>query len=328
MSRNLRNRESVILSLHTHNDRGTGTAATELAMLAGADRVEGTLFGNGERTGNLDITTVALNLYTQGIDPGLDLSNIVAVREVAERCTELPVHPRHPYAGDLVFSAFSGSHQDAIRKGFRALETDPPDAWEVPYFIIDPDDVGRMYEPIIRINSQSGKGGVAYILHTEFGCDLPKEMQPEFSAIVQRITEAAGGEISAQTIWEAFSGEYLERSSPYRFTRFHSYTSDEDPNLTRCALTVEVNGEERTFRGEGNGPIDACRHALLDGGGPTFKILNYWEHARSSGSDADAAAYIRIATEEAKTFGVGIDPNTSIAAIRALLSALNRALSK
>jgi 2-isopropylmalate synthase len=326
--RNLKNRESILLSLHTHNDRGTGTAATELAMLAGANRVEGTLFGNGERTGNLDITTVAINLYTQGIDPGLDFSDIARIREVAERLTELPVHPRHPYAGDLVFSAFSGSHQDAIRKGYIALEKEKDRAWEVPYFIIDPADIGRIYEPIIRINSQSGKGGVAYIMRKEFGCELPKEMQPEFSAVVQKITEAAGGEIPNQRIWEAFSREYLERTNPYTYVRFRLTPNDEAPDVTHCSLTLETGGREQTLFGSGNGPIDACKDALQNDGCPPFKIVNYWEHARSAGSDAEAAAYIQIAVNGIKTFGVGIHPNTSVAAVKAILSALNRAFAK
>ncbi|MBW3621824.1 MAG: 2-isopropylmalate synthase [Armatimonadetes bacterium] len=327
--REIGDRESVIISLHTHNDRGTGVAASELGLLAGADRIEGTLFGNGERTGNVDIVTLALNMYTQGIDPKLDLHALMEIREVAERCTELPVHPRHPYAGDLVFSAFSGSHQDAIRKGFRALDTAKGGDWEVPYFIIDPADIGRKYEPIVRINSQSGKGGVAFIMHEEFGCDLPREMQPEFSAVIQKISEESGKEVHAPAIWEAFRREYLDLDRPYHFHHFRSYPVEEREENDEDVvgeLNVDIHGEYRELKGIGNGPIDAAKKALVAAGCPNFQIANYWEHARSSGSDAEAVAYVQIRTEDGVTrFGVGIHPNTSVAAIKALLSGVNRA---
>jgi 2-isopropylmalate synthase len=326
--RMLGNRDCYVLSLHTHNDRGTGVAASELGLLAGADRIEGTLFGNGERTGNVDIVTVALNLHSQGIDPELDLHDLMEIREVAERCTELPVHPRHPYAGDLVFAAFSGSHQDAIRKGFRALESAKGGDWEVPYFIIDPADLGRRYEAMVRINSQSGKGGVAFVLHSEFGCDLPKEMQPEFSAVVQKISEQTGREVPPAAIWEAFEREYLGRTSPYAFHHFKFFSVEErDGNEEEVVgdLIVEIDGEIRELKGVGNGPIDAARKALVGAGCPEFEIVNYWEHARSSGSDAEAVAYVQIEAGGATKFGVGIHPNTSVAAIKALLSAANRA---
>lgn len=323
--RNVDRREQIIISVHTHNDRGTGVAASELALLAGADRVEGTLFGNGERTGNVDIVTLALNLFTQGVDPKLDFSAISRIREVYERCTGMEVHSRHPYAGDLVFTAFSGSHQDAINKGMRARARSRTTLWEVPYLPIDPSDVGRKYDAIIRINSQSGKGGVAYIMQSEFGCDLPKDMHPEFGALIQQVSEELGTEVPASDVWAAFAKEYLERSSPYRFLSFRSGTSSDNPDLVSCELSVEHGGEKVILKGEGNGPVNAGHQALLSSGREPFKIRNFFEHARSSGSDAEAVAYIQVESSRGtKRFGVGIHPNTTIASIKALVSAVNR----
>ena len=343
-SRNLPKRDSVILSLHTHNDRGTGVAATELGLLAGAERVEGTLFGNGERTGNVDIVTLALNLFTQGIEPNLDLRDLPALVEVFENCTEMTIHPRHPYAGELVFTAFSGSHQDAIRKGLRAMPDTPHALWEVPYVPIDPVDIGREFEGIIRINSQSGKGGVAFIMEREFGCHLPKEMHPEFSSIVQRISDEAGGEISPSEIWRAFNTAYLESTTPYQLVSFKSAAIDDNYGA--------INERERTYQGTlalktaaglhevcgfGNGPIDACRDALLKAECPLFRIANYSEHARSAGSDAEAVAFIQIEIQTKDSgdtistdryWGAGIHQNIELASIRAIVSAVNRALTR
>ncbi len=326
---NVSHRDSIILSLHTHNDRGTGVAATELGLLAGADRVEGTLFGNGERTGNVDIITVALNMYTQGVDPQLDIRNINRIRELAERCTQLPVHERHPYAGDLVFTAFSGSHQDAINKGMRA-RGDSKGLWEVPYLPIDPQDIGRSYEAIIRINSQSGKGGVAYIMSSEFGCDLPKDMHPEFSAVIQKLSETLGAEVPSIRIWESFAKEYLEASAPYRFQNFRSTQSLVNPEIVEVVLAVEVRGTPVELIGKGNGPVDACKDALIKAGCKTFTLKNFVQHARTAGTDAEAVAYIQVEMERngsvIRRYGVGIHPSIEKAPIKALLSALNRAL--
>ena len=333
-SRNVKNRESIILSLHTHNDRGTGVAATELALLAGAERVEGTLFGNGERTGNVDVVTVALNMYSQGIDPKLSLKDMQRIRKVFERCTELKIHERHPYAGELVFTAFSGSHQDAINKGMKELTASESNSWEVPYLPIDPRDLGRTYEAIIRINSQSGKGGVAYIMQSEFGCDLPKDMHPEVSAVVQKISEESGAEVPPKVIWDAFSEEFINKNTPYNFVNFRSWQNETRSVRVNCALTVEINGEARELVGEGNGPIDACRDALIRSGCPHFTLRKFVEHARSAGSDAEAVAYIYIqveldgknAPETHKRYGVGIHSSMEKASVKALLSAVNRAV--
>jgi 2-isopropylmalate synthase len=329
MHQNLIRRESVILSLHTHNDRGTGVAATELGILAGGDRVEGTLFGNGERTGNVDIVTLGLNLYTQGVDPQLKLSDLTTMREVYERCTELTVHERHPYAGELVFTAFSGSHQDAINKGMRARIESKKTLWEVPYLPIDPQDLGRSYEAIIRINSQSGKGGVAYIMRSEFGCDLPKDMHPEFSAVIQRLSEKAGSALPAAELWRAFSQEYLEIDVPYRFINFRSAQSLTNSEVYDAVLAVEVSGEPREVVGKGNGPIDACKDALMKLGCAPFTLTNYVQHARSSGSDAESVAYIKVVRSDNAAhgvYGVGINANIEKASIIALMSAVNRVM--
>ncbi len=322
-NQNLNNKEQAIISLHTHNDRGTGVAATELGILAGATRVEGTLFGNGERTGNVDIITLALNLLTQGIDPLLDISDINKLASLSTECTNLPIHPRHPYAGDLVYTAFSGSHQDAIKKGM-AYQNDKADPlWEVPYLPIDPEDVGRSYEAIIRINSQSGKGGAAFILENEFGCNLPKAMHPEFGKTVQKRAEETGEELSGKELWDIFNQAYLSINTPYTFdTITFDYTT---PKEVHCELTLSINTHKKTVTGSGNGPINACKNALsketID-----FGILSYHEHSLQSGSDSKAICYIQIQcnTTAKILFGVGIDENISIASTKALFSALNR----
>jgi 2-isopropylmalate synthase len=324
-SRNLPRREQVVLSLHTHNDRGTGVAATELGLLAGGDRVEGTLFGNGERTGNVDIVTLALNLYTQGIDPGLDLRDLPGLVHVVEACTDMNVPVRHPYAGELVFTAFSGSHQDAIRKGILQLRSGPGSKWEVPYVPVDPEDIGRQFDGIIRINSQSGKGGVAFIMEQEFCCHLPKQMHPEFSAAVQRISDDSGVELSSYKIWSIFEDTYLKLTAPYLLHGFSSYQVEQGGVSYKADLSVEVDGELSVLTGWGNGPVDACRDALIRFGCLPFRIANYAEHARSAGSDAEAIAFIQVEGVNGRSvWGAGIHSSIELASIRALLSAVNR----
>ncbi len=320
-------RSSVVLSLHPHNDRGTAVAAAELGVMAGADRIEGCLFGNGERTGNVCLVTLGLNLFSQGVDPGIDFSDIDEVRRTVEHCNQLPVHPRHPYAGDLVYTAFSGSHQDAIKKGFEALEKSAADAgvpvrdfpWGVPYLPIDPLDVGRSYEAVIRVNSQSGKGGVAYVLKNEHHLDLPRRMQIEFSRVVQEVADVAGGEISGARIWELFSETYLQHEIPLRLVSFTSSTGDGD----RLEAVVEWQGERRTVRGEGNGPIAAFVHALsaldLD-----VRVLDYAEHATGAGEEAQAASYLEVAVGGRVLWGCGIHPSIVTSSLRAIVSAVNR----
>ncbi|HEY4359606.1 MAG TPA: 2-isopropylmalate synthase [Bryobacteraceae bacterium] len=321
-SRHTSKRDSMIVSLHPHNDRGTAVAAAELALLAGADRVEGTLFGNGERTGNVDIVTLALNMYSQGLDPGLDFSRINDVMECAEFCNQLPVHPRHPYAGDLVFTAFSGSHQDAIKKGFTAQK--PDELWAVPYLPIDPKDLGRSYEPIIRVNSQSGKGGVSFLLERDYGIKMPRKMQIEFSRVVQQITDMTGREISSAEIWQAFKGEYLDQESPLAILE-HSEHSTGDTGKLRA--TVSEGGAEHALLGEGNGPIDAFVHALNTHFDLAIRILDYEEHAVGSGADATAVCFVelRVADHDA-VMGVGMHRNIVTASLNAITSALNRAI--
>lgn len=324
--RNMKNRETAIISLHTHNDRGTGVAATELALLAGADRVEGTLFGNGERTGNLDVTTVALNLYTQGIDPKLDFSDLPLIRDVYERCTRMSVHERHPYAGDLVFTAFSGSHQDAINKGFAAMEPAPDALWEVPYLPLDPKDIGRTYEAIIRYNSQSGKGGAAFIMENKFGFTLPKMMRVEFGKVMNVLADKLGREVEDTEIFEAFEREYLNRDTPLHLEKFRNIPTQSGP--VECRAHLVFNGEQKEVRGYGNGPIDAFVEALQDAGVLTFDILNFAEHSLEGGAEARAVAYIQIGQPEGATFyGAAIDTSTVLASIKAVVSAVNRALS-
>jgi 2-isopropylmalate synthase len=325
-SRHLSRREAVVLSVHPHNDRGTAVAAAELAMLAGADRVEGTLFGNGERTGNVDIVTLALNLYTQGVEPGLDLSNLNAVVREAEYCNQLPVHPRHPYAGELVFTAFSGSHQDAIRKGLAANAGQP--VWEVPYLPIDPADVGRNYEAVIRINSQSGKGGIAYLLEKDYGLRLPRRLQIEFSPVVQAIADATGKELAPAALWTAFQQEYLERREPYRLVEHRDSGDGVAITTQRITATLRYQGRERIIAGLGNGPIDAFVEALNRHCGIAIRVVDYHEHALGAGADATAVAYVEIATPQGNAlFGVGIHSNIVTASLRAVLSAVNRAVA-
>ena len=327
MCRHLTRRERTLVSLHTHNDRGTGVAATELALLAGADRVEGTLFGNGERTGNLDLVTAALNLYTHGIHPGLDFSNINEVREVYERTTRLEVPPRHPYAGELVFTAFSGSHQDAIKKSWAARDSArPDDPWDVLYIPIDPADIGRSYRAIIRINAQSGKGGVAYILEQEFGYSLPKPMHREIGRLINEVADTRGTELTPADVHEVFRQEYLERRTPLALQHFK--TTERDSDVT-CVATLVIDGVARELTGQGNGPIDAFTRALAATALPRFEVLSYAEHSLGKGSEARAVSYIQIKTDRGQTlFGAGIDTNIELASIKAIVSALNRALAR
>jgi len=323
MHRHLARRDSVILSLHPHNDRGTAVAAAELGLMAGADRVEGCLFGNGERTGNVDIVTLALNLYTQGVAPGLDFSDINAVARTTEHCTQLPIHPRHPYVGDLVFTAFSGSHQDAIKKGFAVQR---PDAtWNMPYLPIDPRDVGRSYDSVIRVNSQSGKGGIAHLLEIGYGIVMPRRLQVEFSAEVQRHTDAHGGEMSAADIWNLFSATYLDAATPVRYVEHHLF---EHGKMQGIRLAVEVNGVAHLLSGEGNGPIDATVHALR-GIGIDVQVRSYEERAMSPSGDAGeavACAFLELARhgDSAERYGVGIDANIVTASIKAIVGGINR----
>ncbi|WP_277759157.1 2-isopropylmalate synthase [Pseudomonas sp. A34-9] len=321
--RNINRRDSVIISLHTHNDRGTGVAATELGLMAGADRVEGCLFGNGERTGNVDLVTVALNMYTQGLDPQLDFSDIDGVRKVVEECNQIQVHPRHPYVGDLVHTAFSGSHQDAIRKGFSQQK---PDAlWEVPYLPIDPADIGRSYEAVIRVNSQSGKGGIAYLLEQEYGISLPRRMQIEFSQVVQRETDRLGLEMTAKQIHSLLISEYLQANTPYALV---SHRLQEENGNSNVEVEVASKGQGETnlhWRGKGNGALEA----LVAGLPIPVEIMDYNEHAIGAGTNAKAAAYIELRVNgERAVHGVGIDENITTASFKALFSALNRSLSQ
>lgn len=323
MSTHLTRRDRTLISLHTHNDRGTGVAATELALLAGADRVEGTLFGNGERTGNLDIVTVALNLYTHGVHPGLDFSDINGIREVYERCTRLEVPPRQPYAGELVFTAFSGSHQDAIKKSWAVQKPGQP--WDVLYIPIDPADIGRSYKAIIRINSQSGKGGVAYVLEHEFGYALPKLMHKEIGKIINDVADAKGTELTPTEIHEVFRREYLERTSPLGLQHFKTTERD---SAVKCEATLTLDGAVHKLVGDGNGPIDAFTRALASTSLPPFEVLSYSEHSLGKGSEARAVSYIQIKTGRGHTlFGAGIDTNIELASIKAIVSALNRSLA-
>ena len=338
MNENLHNRESVVLSLHPHNDRGTGVAAAELGYLAGADRIEGCLFGNGERTGNVDLVTLGMNLMTQGIDPHLDFSDMDEIRRTVEYCNQIRVHERHPYGGDLVFTAFSGSHQDAIKKGFERMESDAAHAgctvndlpWRVPYLPVDPKDIGRSYEAVIRVNSQSGKGGMAYLLKTEHGLDLPRRLQIEFSGIVQRRTDTAGGEVTPDSLWATFVDEYLPAPDPTkRWGRFAFASVDqrsEGSGSERITVELDVDGHRDQIVGIGNGPLDGFVKAL-DSKGVKVRILDYAEHALSEGDDALAAAYIEADIGDGIYWGVGIDGSTTRASMQALVSALNRAES-
>ena len=323
MSKNLKNRNDICLSLHPHNDRGTAVAASEFGIMAGADRVEGTLFGNGERTGNVDIVTIALNMLTQGVEPNLDFSNINSVMREVEYCNQLPVHPRHPYAGDLVFTAFSGSHQDAIKKGFQAIKKSNDPKWEVPYLPIDPADLGRNYEAVVRINSQSGKGGVAFLLEKDHGVSLPRRLQISLSQRIQKLADDTGKEISSSQIWDIFEKRYLQPVNNYSYIK-HSSSSKDD--LHKLELTMNMNNEETTIQGSGNGPIDSFVNGLSEKIGVKIKVADYHQTAISSGSDAKAAAYIEL-EKDGKTFwGVGIHPNTTRASFDAIIVGLSKLL--
>ena len=326
MSKHLKNRESIVLSVHPHNDRGTGVAAAELAMLAGADRVEGTLFGNGERTGNVDILTIAYNMFSQGIDPELEIGDIKKIAEVYERCTKMHIDPRHPYAGKLVFTAFSGSHQDAINKGMHALMERKSEIWQVPYLPIDPSDIGREYEPVVRINSQSGKGGVAFVMDSFFGFKLPRGMHKEFADVIQKIAEKQG-EVAPDQIMEEFRIEYLDRKEPYHFRKCKITDFESGDQFTTVAVvTYSDHGETKQFEGVGNGPIDAVKRGLEEELGISIKVLDYSEHALTSGSGAQAASYIHLMDQKTGkvTYGVGISSNITRASLRGIFSAVNR----
>lgn len=328
MIQNLENRESVIVSIHPHNDRGTGVASAELALLAGADRVEGTLFGNGERTGNVDILNIAYNMFSQGINPRLNIEHINEIIEIYERCCKIPIHPRHPYAGKLVFTAFSGSHQDAINKGMQALRERKNGIWQVPYLPIDPSDIGREYEPIVRINSQSGKGGVAFVMDTYFGFKLPKAMHKEFATVIQNISEHQG-EVSPEQIMECFKREYLDQKEPIHFKRLRMDDLSGEVKTqfdTRVTVVYQDHGKERFFEAVGNGPIDAVKRGLAQVLDLDIKILDYEEHALQSGSNSQAAAYIHLLDSNTGqvTYGVGVSSNITRASVRAIFSAINR----
>ena len=322
MHRNLERRDSVIISLHPHNDRGTAVAAAEMGLMAGADRVEGCLFGNGERTGNVDLVTLALNMYTQGVHPGLDFSDINAVARTFEHCNQLPIHPRHPYVGDLVFTAFSGSHQDAIKKGFSAQKAD--EQWSVPYLPIDPADVGRSYDSVIRVNSQSGKGGIAYLMEAEHGVVMPRRLQVEFSGVVQQHTDAHGGEVSADDIWKLFSQAYLDQTAPVRYREHHLF---EHGAAQGIRLSVDIDGTPHILTGEGNGPINAAMHAL-ESAGIKVQVRSYEERSMvpmGEDGNARACAFVEMAASgQGETFGVGIDSNIVTASLKAIISGINR----
>lgn len=322
MHRNLARRDSIVLSVHPHNDRGTAVAAAELAVMAGADRVEGCLFGNGERTGNVDLVTLALNLYTQGVHPGLDFSDIDTVRQCVEECNQLPVHPRHPYVGDLVFTAFSGSHQDAIKKGFAQQQAGA--LWAVPYLPIDPADLGRSYDAVIRVNSQSGKGGMTYLLEQEFGLALPRRLQIEFSRAVQAVTDETGKEVAASDIYAIFRREYLDAQSPYTYCAHHMTEDSHRSQSVQIDVEIERDGKPVKLHGTGNGPIDAFVQAL----GMDIRLMDFHEHAIGAGANAQAACYVELRLDNGPTrFGVGIDGNIVTASFKAVLSALNRQMA-
>ena len=326
MCRNLENRENITVSLHPHNDRGTAVAATELGVMAGADRIEGTLFGNGERTGNVDLVTLALNMLTQGVDPHLDFSNVNSIMREAEYCNQLPVHPRHPYAGDLVFTAFSGSHQDAIKKGLSDIRNSNKETWEVPYLPIDPQDVGRSYEAVIRINSQSGKGGVAYLLEKDHGLSMPRRLQIEFSQVIQKIADESGKEISPSDVWDNFQTTYLNESGSYEFVdhNINSKANKDGSQTDEIEINLKVNDKIISITGTGNGPIDAMVNSIKDYLKLDIKISDYHQHAISAGSDAKAVAYSELLLNGKSVWGVGIHQNTVIAGFESVISGLNR----
>ena len=323
MNDNLQNRENICLSLHPHNDRGTAVAASEFGLMAGADRIEGTLFGNGERTGNVDIVTIALNMLTQGIDPKLDFSNINSVMREVEYCNQLPVHPRHPYAGDLVFTAFSGSHQDAIKKGFQAMKNSNDPLWAVPYLPIDPADLGRSYEAVVRINSQSGKGGVAFLLEKDHGVSLPRRLQISMSQKIQKLADESGKEISSPEIWEIFENNFLNAQNGYSYISHNSSTNNQENTIE---LKMLINSKEVLISGKGNGPIDSFINGLCNKLDEKIKVSDYHQSAISSGSDAKAAAYIELEIDGKTGWGVGINPNTTIASFEAIIVGLSKLL--
>ena len=320
--RHVKKRDTLIVSVHPHNDRGTGVAAAELTLMAGADRIEGTLFGNGERTGNVDIVTLAMNMYTQGVHPQLDFSNITPIMREVEYCNQLPVHPRHPYVGDLVFTAFSGSHQDAIKKGMAERRANPEAPWDVPYLPIDPMDVGRSYEAVIRVNSQSGKGGISYLLEQEHGIELPRRLSIEFSQVVQEVADRTGKEITSQMIYQAFADEYLEQRSPLALVN-HRFSSEPDSPKVALEAIVENGGQRQTLTGEGNGPLAAFIKALV-ASGQEVEIIDYHEHSRGQGADAEAIAYVEVRIDGKAVFGVGTDESITSASMKGVLSAINR----
>ncbi len=326
MHRNLNRRDEIILSLHPHNDRGTGVAAAEFGLMAGADRVEGTLFGNGERTGNVDLINIALNMFSQGVDPMLDMRDINDIRRVAEYCNQLPIHPRHPYVGDLVYTAFSGSHQDAIKKGFEALASAERDTFEVPYIPIDPLDVGRTYEDVVRVNSQSGKGGVSYLLKTENQFDLPRRMQIEFTRSIQKITDLTGKEITAQQIFNEFAGEYLDIDSPYVLHGYESAQNSEGRDRTLLTARMSNEGEQMMVQGEGSGSLDAFIRGLREALTKDLRVLDYHEHSKGTGVDAIAVAYVEMAVDGYELWGCGLHTDITRASMRAIISAINRAV--
>ena len=321
MNENLKNRNDICLSLHPHNDRGTAVAASEFGLMAGADRVEGTLFGNGERTGNVDIVTLALNMFTQGINSNLDFSNINKVMREVEYCNQLPVHPRHPYAGDLVFTAFSGSHQDAIKKGFQGMRESNDPTWEVPYLPIDPADLGRSYEAVVRINSQSGKGGVAFLLEKDHGVSLPRRLQISMSQKIQRLADESGKEINTSQIWEIFETNFLIPKEGFSYL---NHKSSSENGIHHLDLNLNINGNEVTINGSGNGPIDSLMNGLTEKTGTEIKVSDYHQSAISSGSDAKAAAYIELERDGKTSWGVGINPNTTIASFEAIIVGLSK----
>jgi 2-isopropylmalate synthase len=325
ISRNVAKRDCMLISLHPHNDRGTGTAAAELALMAGADRVEGCIFGNGERTGNVDIVNLALNMYSQGVHPNLDFSDIDEIKKTVEYCNQLPVHPRHPYAGDLVYTSFSGSHQDAIKKAFAAREANNTQIWDMPYLPIDPMDVGRSYEAIIRVNSQSGKGGISYLLQSEYGVDLPRRMQIEFSQVVQQVMDTTGKEMSADDIWNVFDSEYLSRGIPYKYIAHKLAEDSSKPEAVEVYTDVSVYGAKHSAKGMGNGPIDAFVAAIAAEIHAPVKVMDYHEHSIGQGANATAITYIEMRVGDGPTLhGVGMDSNIVTASFKAILSGLNR----
>ena len=328
MHRNFSRRDCIVLSLHPHNDRGTGVAAAEFGLMAGADRIEGTLFGNGERTGNVDVITIAMNMVSQGVDAGLDMRNMRELRSTAEYCNQLPVHPRHPYAGDLVFTAFSGSHQDAINKGLKAMKTSNSPLWDVPYLPIDPADVGASYEAVIRINSQSGKGGISYIMETEYGIQMPRALQVEFSGVVQEISDGTGAEQTAEDIWGAFEREYLNAKTPYEFLEHVTRPGAHASEVRELTATLRKAGREIELNGKGNGPIDAYVAALRRDAGVDIKVFSYSEHSVGSGADATAIAFVEAEVDGQKLFGVGRSANIVSASLIAVTCAVNRVLGR